>query len=110
MLDECKAYYRRFYQIAETRCDTLRMAHASQRMGLVSTIENNIDSIIFYYKQAISFGQQLPQKADIVTVTKANLCDIYIQLEEFDEAAKEFESRLITIVGDGQEFSAYELL
>ena len=29
---------------------------------------------------------------------------------EFDEAAKEFESRLITIVGDGQEFSAYELL
>lgn len=30
--------------------------------------------------------------------------------EEFDEAAKEFESRLIRIVGDGQEFSAYELL
>ncbi len=30
--------------------------------------------------------------------------------EEFEEAAKEFESRLITIVGDGQEFSAYELL
>ena len=29
--------------------------------------------------------------------------------KEFDEAAKEFESRLIRIVGDGQEFSAYEL-
>ena len=29
--------------------------------------------------------------------------------DEFDEAAKEFESRLIRIVGDGQEFSAYEL-
>lgn len=30
--------------------------------------------------------------------------------DEFDEAAKEFESRLIRIVGDGQEFSAYELI
>ena len=30
--------------------------------------------------------------------------------DEFEEAAKEFESRLITIVGNGQEYSAYELL
>lgn len=30
--------------------------------------------------------------------------------DEFKEAAKEFESRLITIVGNGQEYSAYELL
>lgn len=29
--------------------------------------------------------------------------------EDFKEAAKEFESRLITIIGDGQEFSALEL-
>ena len=29
--------------------------------------------------------------------------------EDFREAAREFESRLITIVGDGQEFSALEL-
>lgn len=29
--------------------------------------------------------------------------------DEFDEAATEFESRLITLVGDGQEFSAYEI-
>lgn len=29
--------------------------------------------------------------------------------EEFDKAKKEFVSRLITLVGDGQEFSAYEL-
>lgn len=30
--------------------------------------------------------------------------------EDFKEAAKEFESRLIKIVGDGQEFSALELI
>lgn len=30
--------------------------------------------------------------------------------EDFKEAAREFESRLITIVGDGQEFSALELI
>ena len=34
----------------------------------------------------------------------------FLSGDEFDEAAKEFESRLITIVGDGQEFSAYELI
>jgi len=30
--------------------------------------------------------------------------------EDFEEASKEFESRLITIVGDEQEFSALELI
>ena len=30
--------------------------------------------------------------------------------DEFKEAAAEFESRLITLVGDGQEFSALEIL
>lgn len=34
----------------------------------------------------------------------------FLSGEEFEEAAKEFESRLITIVGEGQEFSAYELV
>ena len=34
----------------------------------------------------------------------------FLSGNEIDEAAKEFESRLITIVGEGQEFSAYELL
>ena len=29
--------------------------------------------------------------------------------EDFEKAKKEFVSRLITLVGDGQEFSAYEL-
>ena len=30
--------------------------------------------------------------------------------DEFDEAAEQFMSRLITLSGDGQEFSAYEIL
>ena len=29
--------------------------------------------------------------------------------DDFEKAIKEFEGRLITLVGDGQEFSAYEL-
>ena len=29
--------------------------------------------------------------------------------DDFEEAASEFEGKLITLVGDGQEFSAYEL-
>ena len=34
---------------------------------------------------------------------------LLLEDEDFRKAAKEFESRMITIVGDGQEFSALEL-
>ena len=88
MLDECKSYYRNFYTIAEQRHDTLRMAYASHRMAYVSTIENKIDSTIFYYQQAIALAEHLVQKDNILPYSKACLCDIYIQIEEFDEAAR----------------------
>ncbi len=88
MLDECKSYYRNFFSIAEQRHDTLRMAYASHRMAYVSTIENKIDSTIFYYQQAIALAEHLVQKDNILPYSKACLCDIYIQIEEFDEAAR----------------------
>lgn len=88
MLDDCKSYYRRSFQLAKARCDTLRMAHSAQRMGLVSTIEGKVDSTVFYYKQAVAFAQNLPQKDDIIPIAQSNLCDIYIQAGEFEEAAK----------------------
>ena len=86
MFDECQEYYRQFYQIAENRRDTLRIAHASQRMGLVSTINNDIDSIAFYYKKAMSYGRYYPSALNTVEKSRHNLCDIYIQIEEYNKA------------------------
>ena len=86
MLDECKKYYREYYALSSMRQDTLRMAFGAHRMGQVCTIENQIDSIIFYYEEAIRLGQTVPQRNDIVPAALFNLCDIYIQTEEFEKA------------------------
>ena len=86
MLDECKNYYRRYYCHSRSMNDTLRMAHAAHRMGMLYTMENNVDSTVFFYKQAIEMGTGMPQADNIVPFSVSNLCDIYIQIEEFDEA------------------------
>ena len=86
MFDECQEYYRQFYQIAESCHDTLRIAHASQRMGLVCTINNEIDSIAFYYKKAMSYGRYYPSAHNTVEKSRQNLCDIYIQIGEYNKA------------------------
>lgn len=87
MLPECKSYYRRFADISKLRCDTLRMAVAMQRMSEVYTIENKIDSTLNCLQQSISFGEIIG-RADITSVDIARLCDIYIQIEEYDKAAQ----------------------
>ena len=88
MLDDCKSYYRRYYQLAKERRDTLRMIHGSQRMGKVYTIENNVDSTLYYYRQGIAMGQSLPQGKDLVPYLEENLSDIYSQIEEYEKAAQ----------------------
>ncbi|MBQ9667160.1 MAG: hypothetical protein IJV45_00220 [Prevotella sp.] len=88
MLNDSKTYYHNCYEVAQLRHDTLRMAHASHRMAFVCSIENKIDSVIFYYQQAISLAEHLSQKDNIVPFSRANLCDILIQIEKFDEAAR----------------------
>lgn len=86
VFDECIPYFKLYYQIAEQNKDTLRMAYSASRMGLVSTIKQDADSIEYYYKRAIELGKGLPQKEEIVDITISNLCDLYIQTEQFDKA------------------------
>jgi len=86
MLGECLEYYRKYYHIAESRHDTLRISYAAARMGLVHTINSNVDSIIYYYNKAITYGQHYPSAKQTVEKSRHNLCDIYIQIEEFDKA------------------------
>lgn len=86
MLDECVPYYKKYYQIATANNDIRRKAYAARHMGLVSAIHQNIDSTIYYYREAIELGRKLPQDNDIAATAKYDLCDIYIQLEEYDKA------------------------
>lgn len=87
MLDECKSYYRRYADISLQRHDTLRVAIAMQRMGRVYTIENNIDSVLACYQQCIGLSEHIG-RSDIVSVGVTNLCDIYIQIGEYDKASQ----------------------
>lgn len=87
MLDDCKKYYRRQFHLSVSSRDTLRMAHAHQRMGRVYTIENNVDSALFCYQQAQILGDIL-NRSDFVDISKSLLADIYIQIDEFEKAKK----------------------
>ena len=85
-LNECIPYYKEYYRLVAAHRDTLRLALASHLMGRVYSITSQVDSIIFYYKQAIELGQKLPQKDKLVPASMSNLCDIYIQTEQYDKA------------------------
>ena len=86
MFGECKQCYRLFYDNATLLGDTLRMAHAANRIGKVYTIENNVDSTVYYYRLSMSLAERLPQKASIEPFSRRALADIFIQTEQFDEA------------------------
>ena len=86
MLPECTNYYRRYYNIAVNNHDTLRMALAADRMGKVSTINNKVDSTIYYYEKAIELAQHTAHPENIIPVCKYSLSDIYIQIEEYEKA------------------------
>ena len=86
LLNECVPYYRKYYQLAIANKDTLQMSLGATLMGEVCIINQEIDSIIYYYNKSIELGKGLQQEKEIVPVTKAHLCDIYIQLEEYDKA------------------------
>ncbi len=88
MLDDCIPHYLRSYDASRAMRDTLRMAHLSYRMGIVSTIKNQPDSAIHYYKQTIVLGRNTCQKGSILSAANYKLSDIYIQLGEYDEACK----------------------
>lgn len=86
MLDDCTYYYRRYYDLAVSHRDTLRMALGADRMGKVHTILNQIDSTIYYYRKAIDLAQHTTHPENIIPYSKYSLSDIYIQIEEFDKA------------------------
>jgi DNA-binding CsgD family transcriptional regulator len=86
ILNECVPYYRKYYQLANTLKDTLQMAYGASFMGDVCIINQQVDSVIYFYNKSMELGKGLQQEKDIVPIVKSKLCDIYIQLEEYDKA------------------------
>jgi len=86
MLDDCLPYYQRYYYLSSVAHDLRRTAYAAFGMGRAYTVLQEVDSTVFYYKKAIELGHQLPKDNDIVSYATRNLCDIYIQIEEYDSA------------------------
>ena len=86
LLDKCVPYYKKYYQLATANNDLRRRAYAARHMGIVAAIHQDIDSTIYYHKEAIDLGEKLPQDNNIAALAKYDLCDIYIQLEEYDKA------------------------
>ena len=86
LLNECVPFYRKYYDLAVSNHDTLRMAYATGKMAMVCTINQDVDSIIYYYKESIKLGKRIPQGKDIVPVSMSNLCDIYIQTAQYEKA------------------------
>jgi tetratricopeptide (TPR) repeat protein len=83
---ECTNHFRKFSELSESNHDTLRMTHAAMRMGRVYTIENKPDSIIMAYKQALEWATNYPFAHHLIPYAKYNLCDTYIQMEQFEKA------------------------
>ena len=88
MYSECIDYYKKSYYASQQKHDTLRLANASFYMGRVYMIKSDVDSILFYFHQAIDLAKGLPSlsKDDITTTSKRVLADIYTQIEEYDKA------------------------
>ena len=88
MYKECMPYFHRYYKISEICCDTLRMALAAFRMGKVYTIQNNVDSTLYFYELSKDLGYKLKRIDQIVTPAQYQIADIYIQIGEFGKAAE----------------------
>ena len=88
MYDECSDCYQKYYTTASQNRDTLRMALAAFRMGQVYTIKSDVDSTIYYYTQSMNLGKHTRYPENIIPYSRNALCDIYIQIEDYDEALK----------------------
>lgn len=86
LYNDCKGYYRQFYNLSIQRNDTLRMAFGAYLMGIVYTIEGEADSICAYYEKCIALSEGIAAANMVRAFAIHGLCDIYIQTEQFDKA------------------------
>lgn len=90
MYDVSTDYYQNYFNLASFNQDTLRMAYAAFRLGKSYTARDNVDSTLYYYKNAIDLARHTNRSERIVPPAYNSLCDIYIQIEEFEKAKEYF--------------------
>ena len=88
MYNECTSYYRKYFEVSQVSRDTLRMALAAFRMGKVYTIQNSVDSALYFYELSKDLGYKLNRIDQIVTPAQYQIADIYIQIGEYGKAAE----------------------
>lgn len=79
-------HFQDYYHLATVNHDTLRMAYASRFMATVSIINQEVDSAVYYLKQSMELGKGHYRESELVPYAMCDLCDIYIQTEQFDKA------------------------
>lgn len=86
MLNECITYFKKYNHIATIHHDTLRMAMATNRMGKVHMILNNVDSTLYYYEKSITLAKHSKHPENIIPYSKHSIADVLIQIEEYNKA------------------------
>ena len=86
MYESCSEPYRRYSRISEEMHDTLRMTRSTIRMGTVYTVEDKVDSTISAFEKAMQLSKALKFPNDLYETAQYRLCDIYIQLGEYEKA------------------------
>lgn len=92
MYEDCVDFYYKYYNLSQSNNDTLRMALSSFDMARVYTIQNNVDSILFYYNKSIDLAKHTQCPENIIPAAQRNVCDIYIQIGQYEKAREYLSS------------------
>lgn len=92
MYEDCVIFYYKYYNVSQSNNDTLRMALSSFDMARVYTIQNNVDSILFYYNKSIDLAKHTQCPENIIPAAQRNVCDIYIQTGQYEKAREYLSS------------------
>ncbi|WP_163210927.1 tetratricopeptide repeat protein [Bacteroides sp. 519] len=84
--DGIKAY-RESYRYDTLSGDLRTLPYSLTEMARIQTACNNVDSTLYYYKEAIDAAQRIGN-IEQVNGIQSELASIYIQLEEYDNARK----------------------
>ena len=83
--DEAYRYAWLQYRSAKADNDTVQMILGADLVATYYTAVNNADSTIFYYKESIQLSKDFGDTLMLQSTTNS-LCDIYLQLDRYDDA------------------------
>ncbi|MDL2212621.1 tetratricopeptide repeat protein [Bacteroides sp. OttesenSCG-928-N06] len=85
--EEGVAAYRQSYRYDLLAEDSLISPYSFMKMARIQTFLGNVDSTLYYYKEAVSLAQKV-EKYELAKDIQIELADIYLQQGEYKEARK----------------------